>query len=69
MKTKNHFLILFLLSLFLAFGTGCAVIRPNHHPSKTTIVHKTTPGHMKKMTGTKSAKSYALGQVKKYNKK
>jgi hypothetical protein len=74
MKTKSHFLILFLLSVFLVFGTGCTIIRPNHqHPSRTVIIKtkadgKIPPGQMKKAPGAKSAKQYAPGQVKK-NKK
>jgi hypothetical protein len=74
MKTKNQFLILFLVSLFLIFGTSCTVIRPqHHHPSGTVIIHsnpsgKIPPGQMKKATGAKSAKQYAPGQAKKHKK-
>ena len=71
MKTQRHFLILFLVSVFLVFGTGCMVIRPQHHPrpSRTVIIHsnpsgKIPPGQMKKATGAKSAKHYAPGQQK-----
>lgn len=72
MKTKKHLLILLLLSVFLLFGTGCRVYAPQHH-SRTMFIHtnpngKIPPGQMKKMTGAKSAKQYAPGQVKKHNK-
>jgi len=74
MKTKNQILILFLISAFLILGTSCTIVRPGyHHPSRTVIIRtnpngKIPPGQMKKMTGEKSAKQYAPGQVKK-NKK
>jgi hypothetical protein len=75
MKTQRHFLVLFLVSVFLVFGTSCAVIRPQHppRPSKTVIIHsnpngKIPPGQIKKMTGAKSAKQYAPGQQKKHKK-
>lgn len=74
MKTRKPFLILFLLAVFLVFGTGCMVIRPHHHPSRTVIIHsnhkgKVPPGQMKKATGAKSAKQYAPGQQKKHKNK
>jgi len=74
MKTKNQILILFLISAFLFLGTGCTIVRPQyHHPSRTVIIQtnpngKIPPGQMKKMTGAKSAKQYAPGQVKKQKK-
>lgn len=69
---KKQILILLLLSGFFIFGTGCTVIRPHHHP-RTVIIHSNSsgripPGQMKKMTGAKSAKQYAPGQVKKQSK-
>lgn len=73
MKTKNQILILFLISAFLILGTSCTIVRPgHHHPSRTVIIHpnpsgKIPPGQMKKLTGAKSAKQYAPGQVKKQN--
>jgi hypothetical protein len=73
MKTKKHFLILLVLSVFLIFGTGCAVYYPHHH-SRGVIINsepsgRIPPGQMKKMTGEKSAKNYAPGQVKKHKRK
>jgi len=73
MKTKKHLLILLLLSVFLVFGTGCMVIHPQQHRSRGVIIEnrpsgKIPPGQMKKMTGEKSAKHYAPGQVKKHKK-
>ncbi|MDP2338072.1 MAG: hypothetical protein Q8N05_16825 [Bacteroidota bacterium] len=73
MKTKKHLLILLLLSVFLIFGTGCTIIHPQHR-SRGVIIHsnpsgRIPPGQMKKMTGEKSAKQYAPGQVKKHKRK
>ena len=74
MKTKNQILILFLISAFLILGNSCTMVRPGYHyPSRTVIIHtnptgKVPPGHMKKMTGEKSAKKYAPGQQKKHKK-
>lgn len=75
MKIQKHFLVLILVSVFLVFGSGCTVIRPqqHHRPSRTVIIHsnpngKIPPGQMKKMTGAKSAKHYAPGQQKKHKK-
>lgn len=75
MKTQNQLLILFILALFLVFGSSCKVIRPQQHPrpSRTVIIHsnpngKIPPGQMKKATGAKSAKHYAPGQAKKHKK-
>jgi len=73
MKTKKHLLILFLVSVFLIIGNSCTIVRPGYrHPSRTVIIHSNPsgnvpPGQMKKMTGAKSAKQYAPGQVKKQN--
>lgn len=73
MKTKNPFLILVLLIAFLISGSGCRVIYPQYREKTITISTnpsgKVPPGQMKKMTGEKSAKNYAPGQVKKRNKK
>ncbi|BBE17355.1 hypothetical protein AQPE_1505 [Aquipluma nitroreducens] len=50
------------------------MVRPAyHHPSRTVIIRtnpngKVPPGHMKKMTGEKSAKHYAPGHKKKHKK-
>jgi hypothetical protein len=74
MKTKKQFLILFLISAFLVLGTSCMIVRPGYnHPSRTVFIRtnpngKIPPGQMKKMTGEKSAKKYAPGQVKKQKK-
>jgi len=73
MKTKKNLLVLLLFSVFLIFGSGCTVIRPHHHPSKTVIIHsnrsgRIPPGQMKKITGAKSAKQYAPGQQKKHKR-
>jgi hypothetical protein len=73
MKTKNQFLIPFLVSLFLIFGSSCMVIHPQHR-SRTMVIHehhsgKIPPGQMKKMTGEKSAKHYAPGHAKKHKNK
>lgn len=70
MKIKKHFFTLLLLSVFLVFGTGCAVIVPGHrsHTPHYSSKNKMPPGQMKKLTGAKSAKQYAPGQNKK-NKK
>lgn len=72
MKTKKPLLIFLLLAVFLVFGTGCRVYIPHQH-SRSMIIHtnpsgKIPPGQMKKMTGEKSAKQYAPGQVKKHKK-
>lgn len=70
MKTKNQILVLFLISVFLIFGTSCGIVRPGYHrPSRTVIIHtnpngKIPPGKMKKATGAKSARQYAPGQQK-----
>ncbi len=71
MKTKRYFIVLLLLSVFLVFETGCAVIMPAHHSNNThhySSKSKMPPGHAKKMTGAKSAKQYAPGQNKKHKK-
>ena len=70
MKTNNSIFTLFLIAIFLVSATGCRVIRPHHHRSKTVIVApnpigKVPPGQVKKATGAKSAKQYAPGQNKK----
>ena len=74
MKTKKQILFFFLISAFLILGNSCTMVRPAyHHPSRTVIVRtnpngKVPPGHMKKMTGEKSAKHYAPGHNKKHKK-
>lgn len=73
MKSKNQILILLLVSVFLIFVTGCVAIHPQHR-SRGVIISanpngKIPPGQMKKMTGEKSAKQYAPGQVKKHKRK
>jgi len=69
---KKHYLIVLVLSVFLLFGTSCAVYVPHQHTRQQVIYTrpsgKIPPGQMKKMTGAKSAKAYAPGQVKKHNK-
>jgi len=70
MKTRKQILSFLLVSVFLVFGTGCMVIHPQHR-SRGVIIEsrpnsKMPPGQMKKMTGEKSAKHYAPGQVKKH---
>ena len=72
MRTKKHFLILLVLSVFLLFGTSCVVYHPQPH-SRVQVIStkpngKIPPGQMKKMTGAKSAKAYAPGQVKKHKR-
>ena len=63
---KNHFIqarnhaakfVVFALLFALVFSS-CT--------RKVYIVKKVPPGHAKKMTGAKSAKAYAPGQVKKH---
>jgi hypothetical protein len=74
MKPRNQFRILFLISSFLILETSCAIVQPGyHHPSRTVIIRtnpngKVPPGQMKKVTGEKSAKDYAPGQVKKHKR-
>ncbi|HEY3372969.1 MAG TPA: hypothetical protein VGK10_19115 [Prolixibacteraceae bacterium] len=72
MKTKKHFLFLMVLSVFLLFGSSCAVYRGHSHPRGQVIssrpYHRVPPGQMKKMTGAKSAKAYAPGQQKKHKR-
>jgi hypothetical protein len=74
MKTKKQLISFLFFSVFLIFGTGCAIVQPGyHHPSRTVILRtnptgKIPPGQMKKMTGEKSARDYAPGQVKKHKK-
>lgn len=69
MGTKKHLLVLFLLSVFLIFGSGCAVIHPQHR-SKAGIhmsgKSKMSPGHKKKIIGKKSTKHYSPGHSKKH---
>lgn len=72
MKTTKHLLILLLLSAFLIFGTGCAVLHPQHR-SKGVITHsnprgKTFKKHTKKYSGVKSSQQFAPGKVKKHKK-
>ncbi|MDP2113021.1 MAG: hypothetical protein Q8K69_03060 [Bacteroidota bacterium] len=74
MKTKTHLLILLLFSVFLIFGSGCTIIKPQQQRSKGVVIHSSRsgripPGQMKKMTGAKSAKQYAPGQQKKHTRK
>jgi len=71
MKTKKQFLFLLVLSVFIVFGTSCAVIVPGHHSHSThyySSKSKMPPGQAKKMTGSKSAKQFAPGQQKKHKK-
>ena len=69
----KHLFILLVLSVFLLMGTGCVVHHPTYHKKgmiiSTRPQGKVPPGQMKKMTGEKSAKAYAPGQVKKNKKK
>ena len=74
MRMKKHFLILLVLSIFLLFGTSCAVYVPQEHHPRNQVIYtrpsgKVPPGQMKKMTGAKSAKAYAPGQQKKHKNK
>lgn len=74
MKTNNSIFTLFLIAIFLVSATGCRVVRPHHHRSKTVIVApnpsgKVPPGQVKKATGAKSAKEYAPGQNKRKRNK
>lgn len=32
MRTKKHYIIILLLSIFLLFGTSCIIHRHRHHP-------------------------------------
>jgi len=70
MKTKKQILTFLLVSVFLIFGTSCMIIHPQHH-SKGTTSHsysrsKSSPGHFKKYSGSKSSKQFAPGKVKKH---
>jgi len=70
MKTNKSIFTLLLIAIFLVSATGCRVVRPHHHRSKTVIIApnpsgKVPPGQVKKATGAKSAKEYAPGQNKK----
>jgi hypothetical protein len=72
MKTKAHLLILLLFSVFLIFGSGCTIIKPQQR-SKGVVIQSNRSGHippgqMKKLTGAKSAKQYAPGQQKKHKR-
>lgn len=69
MKSKISIFTLLLMAIFLVSSTGCSVVHPHHHRSKTVIVApnpsgKVPPGQAKKATGTQSAKEYAPGQNK-----
>lgn len=69
----KHLLILLLFSVFLVFGSGCTITKPQQR-SKGVVIQSNRSGHippgqMKKMTGAKSAKQYAPGQQKKHKRK
>lgn len=73
MKAKKRLLILLLFSVFLIFGSGCTIIKPQQR-SKGVVIQsnrsgRIPPGQMKKLTGAKSAKQYAPGQQKKHKRK
>ena len=73
MNPTKHLLILLLFSVFLVFGSGCTVIKPQQR-SKGVVIQSNRSGHippgqMKKLTGAKSAKQYAPGQQKKHKRK
>ncbi len=61
---KSLFRIFILLLFSVSVLTSCGV-----HNHKTGKTHKATPGQVKKLTGSKSAKPYAPGQNKKKKKK
>ena len=72
MKTKKPLLIVFLLSVFLFFGSGCMIIHPQHRSGGAGHSYskgKRSPGHAKKMSGEKSAKQFAPSHKKKYKGK
>lgn len=72
MKTKKNILILLLLSVFLIFESGCAIIHPKHRSGVTTNSYsqgKSSKGHKKKFTAKKSTDPFAPGKVKKHKKK
>lgn len=72
MRTKKLFLIIFVLSAFLIFTSGCAVVHPQHHSKPvfhTNAKGKIPPGHKKKIVGSKNASPFAPGQEKKHKKR
>ncbi|HCY42107.1 MAG TPA: hypothetical protein DHV48_12250 [Prolixibacteraceae bacterium] len=73
MRTKNFLIIILLFAVFVVFGTSCKSYSKLRHPKGVIIesrpAGKKPPGQMKKLTGEKSAKNYAPGQMKKKHKK
>ena len=70
MKTKISIFTILLVAIFLVSATGCRVVHPHRHRTKTVIIApnpsgNVPPGQVKKATGAKSAKEYAPGQNKK----
>lgn len=72
MKTKKPLLIPILLVAFLIVASGCRIVYPQYRSGKVIISTNPNgnvpPGQMKKITGEKSAKNYAPGQIKKKKK-